>query len=110
MPTNVLALTSESSQGQQISPLIQFQPSGPWEAKVMIVGEAPGEEEVRLKTPFVGASGYLLEKVLKECGYTRDQCFVTNVIRERPPQNDADAFFAAKVKERTPAHIQINNR
>lgn len=59
--------------------------SGPIPAKIMIVGEAPGADEVARGEPFVGVSGNELNKMLGEAGISRQECFVTNVARERPP-------------------------
>lgn len=58
----------------------------------MIVGEAPGEWEIRQGRPFVGASGAELDKMLHEAGLLRSQCFVTNVCLERPPGNDVSLW------------------
>lgn len=63
-------------------------PSGPANARLMIVGEAPGEYEVMRGQPFVGPSGMELDRMLNEAGLLRSQCFVTNVCQERPPGND----------------------
>ena len=63
---------------------MQIRPTGPAPAKVMIVGEAPGDQEVRESAPFVGASGQELSRMLMEAGIHRSQCFVTNVIRIKP--------------------------
>lgn len=63
-------------------------PSGPSNAQIMLVGEAPGEMEVWKGQPFVGPSGQELDKMLNEAGILRSQCFVTNVCQERPPGND----------------------
>lgn len=68
-------------------------PCGPRNARVMIVGEAPGENEVREGKPFVGYSGKLLDSLLAEAGINRADCFVTNVCRERPPKNDMGAWM-----------------
>ena len=68
--------------------------SGPPDAKIMIVGEAPGYDEVRRNEPFVGASGHELNQMLHEAGIARSQCFVTNVCREQPPGNDISAWFS----------------
>ncbi len=57
-------------------------------AKVMVVGEAPGADEDRLGKPFVGASGKLLDRVLASIGLTRERnLYITNVINWRPPGN-----------------------
>ncbi|GHT50573.1 uracil-DNA glycosylase [Spirochaetia bacterium] len=55
---------------------------------VMIVGEAPGADEDRSGRPFVGAAGQLLDKMLNAIGLSRGKnCFITNVVKCRPPQN-----------------------
>lgn len=69
-----------------------MQPSGPCPAKVMVVGEAPGEWEARQGRPFVGPSGAELDRMLHEAGLLRSQCFVTNVCSERPPGNDVSLW------------------
>lgn len=52
-----------------------------------MIGEAPGQEEDLNGEPFVGASGKLLDKMLKTAGLKRDDIFITNVVRCRPPDN-----------------------
>lgn len=86
------------------------QPSGPCPARIMIVGEAPGESEEREGLPFVGFSGQELDKMLREAGILRSECFVTNVVRKRPPSNDIDLFFADKKKDITMQHVQVLGR
>jgi DNA polymerase I-like protein with 3'-5' exonuclease and polymerase domains/uracil-DNA glycosylase len=86
------------------------QPSGPCPATIMIVGEAPGENEEAQGIPFVGYSGQELNKMLQEAGIMRSACFLTNVIRKRPPGNDATLFFADKKKDRTIQHIVFNDK
>lgn len=66
--------------------------SGPTNARIMIIGEAPGENEEKLGVPFVGASGAELNRMLGEAGISRTECFVTNVCRYRPPKNDIELF------------------
>lgn len=54
----------------------------------MIVGEAPGKTEDEGGQPFIGASGRLFFRLLaEETGIERDECFVTNVVKCRPPAN-----------------------
>ena len=55
--------------------------------KIMIVGEAPGREEEAEGKPFEGASGRLLNWALHEANIHRHQCFITNAIKCRPPNN-----------------------
>jgi DNA polymerase len=76
----------------------------------MVVGEAPGAEEVARGEPFVGSSGYLLTKMLEEAGISRSGCFITNVCRIRPPNNAIEAFIAEKKKDRTPAHQELRGK
>jgi DNA polymerase len=56
-------------------------------ADFMIVGEAPGANEDQLGKPFVGASGDLLTKILGAIQLTRDDVFIANVLKHRPPGN-----------------------
>ncbi|WP_445150056.1 uracil-DNA glycosylase [Baekduia sp. Peel2402] len=56
-------------------------------ADLMFVGEAPGRNEDERGLPFVGQAGKLLDQLLGEIGLTRNQVFVTNVLRCRPPGN-----------------------
>lgn len=65
-------------------------------AKIMIVGEAPGNEEVYHGLPFVGQSGKFLNEMLAAVGIQRDACFVSNVCHVRPPDNDISTFFAKR--------------
>jgi len=61
--------------------------AGATDADLLIVGEAPGASEDRLGTPFVGASGRLLDEMLERAGIERDRVFIANVVRCRPPEN-----------------------
>jgi uracil-DNA glycosylase family 4 len=56
-------------------------------AEVMLVGEAPGASEDEQGRPFVGRSGMLLDTLLAEAGLVRDDVFITNVVKARPPGN-----------------------
>ncbi len=57
------------------------------EAKVMLVGEAPGAEEDREGLPFVGRSGKLLDRMLAAVGLNRTQVYIANIVPWRPPGN-----------------------
>lgn len=69
---------------------------GPPDAKIMFVGEAPGEEEDKIGRPFVGPAGRTLDNLLGQAGIARYQCLTTNVARERPPANKISYFFEDK--------------
>lgn len=70
-------------------------PDGPPDARIMIVGEAPGQYEEQQGKPFVGPSGWELDRMLAEAGIKRSECFMTNVARTRPPSNDISAFICS---------------
>ena len=57
------------------------------DADVIFVGEGPGQQEDEQGLPFVGRSGQLLEKLLGEIGLTRDDVYIANVVKCRPPKN-----------------------
>ncbi len=56
-------------------------------AEIVFIGEAPGETEDLTGRPFVGRAGKLLEAALAKIGYTRQQVWIGNIIKHRPPQN-----------------------
>ena len=60
---------------------------GPAPAEVMIVGEAPGASEDQKGRPFIGRAGRLLDELLAEAGLQREEVFITNVLKARPPNN-----------------------
>jgi uracil-DNA glycosylase family 4 len=69
---------------------------GPCNASVMLVGEAPGAKEDETGRPFVGRSGEFLISLLEEIGLTREDVFITSILKSRPPKN------------RTPHQHEIN--
>jgi len=85
-------------------------PEGPIPARIMLVGEAPGYDEERLGLPFQGVSGQELNRMLAEAGITRSECFITNVCRLRPANNDLNLFIAKSKKEITNAHREYRGR
>lgn len=60
---------------------------GPMSPRLMFVGEAPGAREAKLRKPFVGQSGDLLNEMLERVGLDRSEVFVTNVVKYRPRNN-----------------------
>lgn len=56
-------------------------------AKLMFIGEAPGAEEDRVGRPFVGRSGQLLDKMIQALGLRRQDVYIANVMKTRPPNN-----------------------
>jgi uracil-DNA glycosylase family 4 len=61
--------------------------AGNADADLMFVGEAPGAEEDRQGLPFVGRAGGLLNQMLEEIGLSREDVFIANVLKSRPPGN-----------------------
>ncbi len=61
--------------------------AGNIQAKLVFVGEAPGADEDQQGLPFVGRAGKLLTKIIEAMGFTRDQVFICNVLKCRPPNN-----------------------
>lgn len=84
----VLALTT--------SPLYEYRVSndyfpvigeGNHSAKIMFVGEAPGENEAKTGRPFCGRAGKVLDDLLSSVGIDRKDVYVTNIVKDRPPGN-----------------------
>ncbi|MDD5705607.1 MAG: uracil-DNA glycosylase [Kiritimatiellae bacterium] len=64
----------------------------PLQPDIMFVGEAPGADEDRQGLAFVGRAGQLLTKMIEAMGYTREQVFIANICKCRPPGNRAPAL------------------
>ena len=60
---------------------------GPRNADVMFIGEGPGEQEDLKGEPFVGAAGMLLDDMLSIIDLSRENCYIANIIKCRPPRN-----------------------
>lgn len=56
-------------------------------AKIMFIGEAPGENEAKTGRPFCGAAGRILDELLKSIGMERNEVYITNIVKDRPPGN-----------------------
>ena len=56
-------------------------------AEIMFIGEAPGLNEAKTGVPFCGASGRVLDELLKHVGIKREDVYVTNILKDRPPNN-----------------------
>ena len=54
---------------------------------VLFIGEAPGRDEDMQKRPFVGRSGQLLRKNIRELGWKEEDVYITNIVKRRPPEN-----------------------
>ncbi len=70
---------------------------GPFDPELCLIGEAPGADEDAQGEPFVGAAGQLLNRILAACGFKREDVYICNIIKCRPPKN------------RTPEPIEAEN-
>lgn len=66
------------------------------DAELMFVGEGPGAEEDRLGRPFVGAAGKLLDREIAAMGLKREDVYIANVVKTRPPGNRVPTYEEAK--------------
>lgn len=87
---------------------------GPQGARVLFIGEAPGAQEDKRGLPFVGPAGHLLDRMLQAVGLRREDVYITNIVKCRPPNNrdpePAEAaacrgFLDAQVKAVSPKVI-----
>ena len=60
---------------------------GPIDPEICFVGEAPGADEDAQGEPFVGRAGQLLNKIIAACGFKREDVYIANVVKHRPPGN-----------------------
>lgn len=60
---------------------------GNHQAKIMFVGEAPGKNEAETGRPFCGAAGKILTQLLESIGLKREDVYITNIVKDRPPEN-----------------------
>lgn len=60
---------------------------GSHEAKIMFIGEAPGKNEAESARPFCGAAGRILDELCNSIGLSRKDVYVTNIVKDRPPNN-----------------------
>ena len=61
--------------------------AGSLDAKIMLIGEAPGENEAKTGIPFCGRSGQVLDKLLVAAGMSREEIYISNLVNDRPPKN-----------------------
>jgi len=70
---------------------------GSHDANIMFVGEAPGRNEALTGRPFCGAAGKILDELLSSVGIQRKDVYVTNIVKDRPPEN----------RDPTPSEIEL---
>ena len=60
---------------------------GSLDANIMVIGEAPGKKEAETGKPFCGRSGKMLDQLFVSIGVSRDEVYITNIVKDRPPKN-----------------------
>ena len=60
---------------------------GSHDAKIVFIGEAPGKNEAKTGRPFCGTAGKILDSLLQSAGIQREDVYITNIVKDRPPQN-----------------------
>ena len=70
------------------------------DAEIMFIGEAPGKQEAVQGRPFVGAAGRTLDSLLESIGLERADVYITNILKDRPPENRAPQ--PTEIREYTP--------
>ena len=60
---------------------------GSWQPPIMFIGEGPGETEDKFGRPFIGKAGQLLDRIIEKMGYRRQDVFIGNIVKCRPPNN-----------------------
>ncbi len=70
---------------------------GNHDARIMFIGEAPGKNEAETGRPFCGAAGRVLDELLESISLDRADVYVTNIVKDRPPEN----------RDPTPAEIKL---
>jgi len=60
---------------------------GSHNARIMFIGEAPGENEAKTARPFCGKSGKVLDEMLESINLNRSDVYITNIVKDRPPEN-----------------------
>jgi DNA polymerase len=89
---------------------MEIRGDGPIPSRIMLVGEAPSEQEERAGVAFAGAAGQELNRMLHEVGIMRSECYVTSVVRVRPPDGLLSNFIPAKKKDVTATHTLLHDR
>lgn len=72
-------------------------------AQLVLVGEAPGGQEERAKRPFVGPAGQILNEALSEAGLSRDEVWITNIVKCRP----VTPGVGGRLRNRTPTAVEV---
>src|SRR3989339_335342 len=81
---DVVALKNSPLYKYRVKPVIG---EGDHFSKIMFIGEAPGKNESETGRPFCGAAGRVLDELLSSVGLKREEVYITNIVKDRPPEN-----------------------
>ena len=97
---------AQEIQDLTVSPLYQYRVTNEYhsvpgegdpDAKILFIGEAPGEKEALTGRPFVGRAGKSLDELLEKNALHREDVFITNIVKDRPPANRAPTKVEIKL-------------
>jgi len=83
----VVGITSDLAAFRREHAYLPVIGEGSSNASIMFIGEAPGENEAKQGRPFVGRSGQFLNELLESVGIPREEVYITNIVKDRPPKN-----------------------
>lgn len=84
---------------------------GAYESKIWIIGEAPGAQEEKAGRPFIGGVGTVLDGLLRKSGIGRSDCYIDNIIQERPEDNNFGVYYRDSKREQpTSSLLEAHSR
>lgn len=84
---------------------------GKYESKIWFIGEAPGAQEEKDGRPFIGGAGTVFDGLLRKSGIKRSDCYIDNVIQDRPKDNDFGIYYRdSKREEATTLLLEAHSR
>jgi uracil-DNA glycosylase len=83
----VIGLSGTLAKNREVNNYLPVIGEGSYNAEIVFIGEAPGENEAKTGRPFVGRSGKFLDELLLSTGISRDSVYITNIVKDRPPKN-----------------------
>ncbi len=81
------AITGDLAEYRKANAYFPVVGEGSHDSKIMLIGEAPGRNEAKTGRPFCGAAGKVLNTLLASADIPRDQVYITNIVKDRPPEN-----------------------
>lgn len=108
-PSDLLADVKRQTQDERLTGFVPGM--GNQHPRLLLIGEAPGREEIKQGRPFVGSSGKELTKMIALAGLSRDDVYITSVVRSRPYSikrvTDRNGHLVEKHPNRTPTQREV---